>query len=164
MKPEVLVKEITGKLVITEKTREWCKRPYKYHSGGCPNFGRELKCPPYAPMVNDFIDLEKKHWFVIVRFKFENQKEKIEMVESSMTKYKVRCVPFWGDEIKEILTRACVEFTIKRMGMRVMKLVHTLLPEAMGVNTVKTVLKLDLPVMKNIENSMYKIALVGYRK
>ena len=80
--------EVTGKLVLDERARgKWCQLPYgmkrdsegrilrdKYgniiydYPNGCPSFGKNDECPPNCKSIEFFIDLSRKHWFIVAEF------------------------------------------------------------------------------------------------
>ncbi len=47
------------RLVTSPNTGAWCRLPYPGHTNGCPNYNNAAACPPVAPQVRDFFDLEK---------------------------------------------------------------------------------------------------------
>lgn len=64
----MITMEVTGELVIDMHARDWCLIPYLGHKNGCPNYGQKKTCPPFAPMIESFVDLSDV-WFVIVQSK-----------------------------------------------------------------------------------------------
>jgi hypothetical protein len=42
--------------------------------------------------------------------------------------------------------------------------VHTLCPEAMGLNVIRTLRKLGVPIVSRPRDIVYKVAMFGYKK
>lgn len=162
---------VTGHLVLDERARgEWCKLPYgkrkcddkPTHPKGCPNYGKKAECPPFAPLVGDFIDLSKNHWFIISRFDLASHVEKMKLKPrkdgKAWTEKQARCVLYWQKSVVNKLEAACVVFA------KLEDLVYTLVPEAMGVHVIKTARQFNIPIKTRPTDTIYKIALVGYPK
>ena len=149
--------EVTGQLVITPRARDWCKLPYPGHPNGCPNNGQRPCCPPTAPMVDAFIDLEQPHWFVIERFNLKDHKERMLFTHTDWSDRQAKCVLYWQGTVKKRLREKTETFIQTHPGA-----VYTLLPEAMGVNVIVTARRLGIPIEIKPENFVHKISLVGY--
>lgn len=155
----VTVLNVTGQLVLTEKTREWCKLQYPGHPNGCPNYGMNPQCPPQAPWISDYFDLTKDHWFVVVQFNLGVFSQKMKLQHPNWSDKQTRCCLYWQNMVRKELRKECGEMVQKVSGLE-----YTLLPEAMGVNVVSTALKLGIPIEVKPETFIHKIALVAFRK
>jgi predicted metal-binding protein len=173
LKQAIMRIEVTGKLVIDYRAREWCKLPYgryktktgkiRYtHPNGCPNYNKNSDCPPQAPLIEDYIDLTKKHWFVIYNFDMKNHVETLKLQprkdKKDWTEKQARCSLYWQGRVNKQLINECVSFSHNSQK------IFTLRPEARGIHVIKTVKLLDIPINTRPKDTVYKIALVGYPK
>ncbi|MHA1777817.1 MAG: hypothetical protein DRO88_12840 [Promethearchaeia archaeon] len=50
--------------------QENCRKPYKNHPKGCPNYGKNWSCPPYSPTIKETkANLSKYRYFWLIRIK-----------------------------------------------------------------------------------------------
>jgi predicted metal-binding protein len=145
-------------LVIDNRAREWCLLPYPDHPKGCPNYNQKAECPPLAPVIKDFIDLKKKKWFLVAKFNLQAQEDRMIVKHPDWSKRQARCVLYWQGSVRKQLTDACKELILNT------NLVFTLIPEAMGVQVIKTAKKLKIPIETRPKVFVHKIALIGYSK
>lgn len=149
--------EVTGKLALDDRAAgPWCQLPYPGHRHGCPNYGKNPECPPKAPKVQDFIDLERKHWFLFVTFDLKEQMCKMKINNPTWSEAQQRCCLYWQNHVRKQLRKYCAAYVMEIPGT-----VFTLVPEAMGVNVFRTARRIKIPIMKDPE-TVYKIALIGY--
>jgi len=145
-------------LVIDYRAREWCLLPYPNHPKGCPNYNHKEECPPLAPVIEDFIDLKKKKWFVVAKFNLQEHANNLKAKHSDWSDKQARCVLYWQGSVRKQLTDVCKKITLHT------PLVFTLIPEAMGVQVIKTAKKLNIPIKTRPKVFVHKIALIGYSK
>ncbi len=169
--------DVTGKLVIDYRAREWCLLPYgksfdengkvirkkdgtiKYdHPDGCPNYGNKADCPDQAPLIEDFIDLEKNHWFIVVEFDIGAHERKQKKKYPHWSKKQCRNSRHWQNGVVARLLEAC------RMFCRGYGFVFTDRPEAMGVHVIKSAKALGISIRSRPKDTIFKIALIGYPK
>ncbi|MFX1536121.1 MAG: DUF2284 domain-containing protein [Promethearchaeota archaeon] len=150
--------EVTGKLAIDYRARYWCRKPYPDHQQGCPNYGKKKECPPQAPLIEDFLDLTKQHWFVVVIFDLIFHARKMKDKHPNWTEKQCRCVLYWQNTVRKELRTACDLFANRHPD----ELVYTLIPEAMGVHVIRTARLVGLPIKARPKDVIYKIALIGY--
>lgn len=156
--------DVTGKLVINHKARDWCKLPYPDHPNGCINYGNSPDCPPEAPLIEDWLDLDKTHWFIVTKFdrgEFarELNKRRLKEKKSKLTEKQARCCLYWQGTVRKELKRVikiCLTGTPDR--------IFTLCPEGMGINVMATARKVKIPIETKPKDIIYKIALVGFPK
>ncbi len=134
---------------------EWCRLPYPDHPDGCPNWGTTGSCPPYAPLAQDFFSLTRHHWLVAVRFNLEGHS----CNERHPGWKGLECCSDWQHTVREELSYAVDVFRKHRPGTYV----HYC-PEAMGVDVFHTLGTFGIPIERNPEKWVYKVALVGYLK
>lgn len=155
--PEVI--EITDKLIITPRTRDWCTLKYPGHPKGCPMYGKRPECPPDAPLVEDWINLSKPHWFVISEFDIKDHMRKMKNKHPNWTERQCRNPYYWQGSVRSKLRKECQLFCSNYEGT-----VSTLLPEAMGVYVFGSARKIGIEIRRIPMEIIYKIALIGYGK
>jgi len=147
----------TGKVVIDMKAREWCTLPYHDHPKGCPNFGRRAICPPQAPPVTAFLNLERDSWLMVVAYDLGAHMDRLASLYPSWTDLQLRNPLYWQGSVHSYLRMLCEDFTQKHPNS-----IYTLIPEAMGVHVFDTVLSFGIPLEKRPKRIIYKVALLGY--
>jgi predicted metal-binding protein len=151
----VLIIEVTDKLCLDLRAREWCKLKYPDHPKGCPNYGKKLTCPPLVSLVGEVFDLSKPHWFVIVEFHLFEHFQRMMKLHSNWSERQARCVLYWQGKVNKQLKEAVKQFSWGK------DTTYTLSPEAMGVNVILTLKRLGIPVETKPKNKVLKVALVG---
>ena len=153
------IMDVTGKLKIEERVRHFCKLPYPNHPHGCPNYNQTHFCPPQIPMVDEFIDLNRQHWFVICEFDLGFHMRTMKVKHPDWSEKQLANVYYWQNSVRSRLRIETEGFIKDKQDIN---LVYTLLPEAMGVNVFRTVIPLGLKIKARPKKMVYKIALVGY--
>lgn len=150
--------DVSGKLVIDLRAREWCKLPYPKHPRGCPNYdsGRDT-CPPNAPLVFDKFDLNKQHWFAIVDFNLKEFKERMRLLHPCWSERQLGCCLYWQGGVRKRLREFAGNFVMENMGTE-----FSTCPEAMGVHVINTLKKFNIPIKKDIDDTVFKVAMIGY--
>lgn len=151
--------DVTGKLYITEKTREWCKLPYPDHPKGCPNYNNKDGCPPSAPYISEVADLSKPVLFAIVTFDLQSHIQKMLEVNPNWSERQARCCLYWQNGIRKELIDYSKYVCFLNPGT-----VYDICPEAKGVNVIKTVLKARGQIEINPTKFVRKISLIYYPK
>ncbi len=152
-----MIQEMTGKLILDTRCNKWCQLPYPNHPQGCPNYGKRSYCPPHAPPLSKFIDLNKPHWFIINRFNLQEHIEKMRTKHPSWSERRLCCVLYWQTHIRRMLRDEIKSFQLTHPDTK-----FTLLPEAMGVNVISTALKNNINLEIKPKKIVTKIALIGY--
>jgi hypothetical protein len=150
--------EIT-KISINMKARDWCLLPYPDHPKGCPNYNdpkHEGICPPSAPLIHDFIDVEKPMYLIVEEFDLDAHVKQWLIKHPTNTLRQAKCVRYWQNSVQARLRRRCEAFKQINPGF-----VTTLCPEAMGVNVISTAKYAGIPIKPKPEGIVYKIALAG---
>lgn len=146
-------------LIIDYRARDWCKLPYPNHPRSCPNFGKKDDCPPKAPNVEDFFDLDKDLTLIAVRYDLERHAVRLKANARAKGKEisdrQARCVLYWQGKVRKALREFCERVTI-------LPEIYTLIPEAMGVHVIRTAKLNGIPIKTRPERYVWKIALTGY--
>lgn len=150
--------DVSGKLHIDMRAKNWCKLPYPAHKDGCPNYNKNKLCPPNSPDVDKFIKIYRKHWFIVEYFNIKEFENKMKIKHPEWSKKQCRCLLYWQKGVKSRLTKKALKFINGND-----ELIYTLLPEALGVHVFKTAESLKIPIEKKPKDWIIKIALVGYK-
>ena len=153
---DAMIFKTTNELVIDYRAREWCKLPYPDHPKGCPNYGRKSGCPPKAPLIGDYFNLNEDHYFVIVQFDLEAHINKMITKHPHWSNRQARCVLYWQGSVNKILKEECKLYAFQQGGLQ-----YNLCPEAMGVNVIKTCRALGLPIRPRPIDIVFKVAMLG---
>jgi len=146
---------VTGTLCIQHSVRNWCKFPYPGHPKGCPNFNKGVECPPKVCFVNEFINLEIEHYFIIETFDLVAFANSMKSLHPQWSDKQCKCCLYWQNGVRKRLRSKCDTFIQDRP-----RYVYTLIPEAMGVNVFRTAHRHKLMIRKN-PMVVHKVALVG---
>jgi predicted metal-binding protein len=87
--------KIVGHLKIDYRAREWCKLPYPNHPKGCPNYNKNPECPPQAPRIEDWLDLNRQHWFIVVEFDLDAFAKRMKEKHPGWSDKQCRCCLYW---------------------------------------------------------------------
>lgn len=155
-----MIYKVNDILVIDLKVRGYCKFPYHGHKNGCPNFNMHEECPPKIKTVDNYFDLTKDLFFIIIEFNLKNHIEKMKQKHPEWTFIQLKNLLYWQNGVRKDL-RNMVENFINNHKDRNL-LIYTLLPEAMGIDVFSTINKIGIPIERNPINKIFKIALVGY--
>jgi predicted metal-binding protein len=144
-------------LIIDYRARDWCKLPYPDHPKGCPNYGIKSICPPTAPLINEFIDLNKNIWLVVVDFNLREHMNRMKKKHPHWSDRQTRCVLYWQPRVNKQLKYLC-----KRYSDGVENSVFTTCPEAMGINVIQTVKNIGVPICIRPKDIIFKVGLIGH--
>lgn len=150
---------ITGRnLVIDYRAREWCKIPYPGHPKGCPNYDMRDSCPPRAYKIEDFIELSLPMYLVLERFNLLSHTRRMKYLHPNWSERQIKCVLYWQNGVNGRLTNHCIYVTRENPGYT-----WTICPEAMGINVIKTVKLLNIPIKTHPTDLVIKVGLVGFK-
>lgn len=158
-------------LVLADTSR-WCRLPYRNHEKGCPMFNKRKCCPPQARPINDLIDTSLDMWFIVYTFDIRKYIHNMKFSHPKWSYFQLRNPLYWQGHVKSELKKAAERFTLLHDGT-----CYFLIPEAHGIFVLLTALLHDIPIewrMKSEmkfnhhplypEETIYKIALVGYKR
>ena len=147
-------------LIISDKVADWCRMQYPGHPKGCPNYGKNSKCPPDAPHITEYFDINKQLYLVHSEFDLKSHAEMMKEKHPEWSDRQCRCLLYWQSRSrKQMKERAELAIKLLRTD-RV-----TACPEAMGVNVFVTALLsgLKLDRTRNINISRH-VTLIGFSK
>ena len=145
---------IFGLLHLNPETRSWCRLPYPGYPEGCPNFGKKPECPPQAPLLKQFINLERPHFLAIHCFDLGAFSERMLKDHPDFSEKQARNPRYWQKHVYSMLK---LEIGSKLQGDQI----YTLVPEAMGVNVFDTLKEWGIPIIQNPDQIVFKVAVVG---
>jgi predicted metal-binding protein len=159
MENEVITR-IVQDLRLNAKARLWCTLQYPGHPRGCTNYNKKYTCPPAAPFIQDYLDVQRPITLIAIKFDLAGHIKWMRVRNPSWSDRQVRCVLYWQAGVNKQLRQEACRFIYHADGSRDM--VYTTCPEAMGVNVIATAQRCDIPVQVQPKDTVYKIALVGY--
>ena len=148
--------DVTDKLYIDKRCGKWCQLPYPSHPHGCPNYGQCNYCPPYAPVISDFFDLTKPHWFLVTEFDLAAHIEAFQIRHPLWSERRLKCVLYWQNQVRSIQRQQIAEFRLGHPST-----VFTQLPEAMNTNVLRTLQALQINFETKPRRKVLKVALLG---
>lgn len=149
-----MIVEVTNKLIIDYKSREWCKIPYPLHPNGCPNYNHKETCPPKVELMENWCNLSRGMYFVVVSFNLQVHVNKMLSLYPNWSDRQARCVLYWQPKVKKQLEDETKLFCAFK------NVKYTYCPEAMGVNVIKTLKRLNFPISTHPREIVYKVSLV----
>jgi hypothetical protein len=158
-----LIYDVTDKLIIDYRAREWCKLPYPGHDGkrgrplGCPNYGKKKGCPPEAPLIENYADRGTSIFFMVTSFDLGKHMDRMKIIHPEWSDRQARCCLYWQAGVRKEL-----ESETKRVIKSGFGSIYTLCPEAMGVSVILTLLKLGIAIKVHPEKIVYKVSLICY--
>lgn len=153
-----LIKDITGKVMIEHKSRGWCSLPY-YEKKGCPNVGKRCDCPPNTPFFEDYFDMNKNIYAIITTFNIKNHIKKMKSKHKHWSIRQCKNVIYWQGTVKRKLKEE-MKRVMKEKGLNIM----TTKPEAYGVNVIRTIKRLGIPIRPKPKDIVYFVGFIGNEK
>ncbi len=148
---------VKDKLYFTNKINQWCKLPYPRHPKGCPNYDKNDRCPPRAKPLDKIFDLKMDHYFIIYKYNLKEHMENMKKNNPKLTHNQQKCVLYWQGKVRKEM-----KLVFKLLLQSDSKLIYNDIPEAHGVNVIKTLRKLNIPIEIKPENYIHKISIIGY--
>lgn len=148
--------------MIDKTVRTLCFRPYCNHPKGCPNYGKRPTCPPAAPLLTDFFNMNKPILAVWASFNLALHRQRMKEKHPAWTRRQLDCCLYWQGKVNKRLKRA-VEYNLTRFPLfdHAKKLIATYCPEAMGVNVTETMKNVGINLEWPPEKIVIKVAFVG---
>ena len=89
------------RLVHTPEVKDWCKLEYYNHPKGCPNYGKQRRCPPQSPYVTEVFDMGKPLYFVFSEFDLSSHVARMRRKHPHWSDKQCRCVLYWQRKSKK---------------------------------------------------------------
>lgn len=151
----ILELEIGNNLVVDERAREWCKCKYPNHPKGCPNYNHKLTCPPQAPLLSNYFNLDRSLKLLALEFNLGEHARNMKAKYPNWTDRQARCLLYWQPKQRRILEN----YITTRLNFNYNS--FTTCPEAMGGNVIKTARNLGIPITARPVGTVYLIAFLG---
>lgn len=147
------------RLVLSDKTGEWCQLPYHNHPKGCPKY-KTPGCPPYALHISERLNLNRPLFIVHSEFDLVAHVQNMKAKHPLWSEYQWRCVLYWQESSRKQL-RERVKFAHWELNTNA----ETFCPEGQGVNVYATcfLAGLKLEKIKNLKTCRH-VAIVGESK
>jgi predicted metal-binding protein len=145
--------------VIDYSVRSLCASPYPGHKHGCPNFNKKRDCPPFAPLFDRHYDITKPVYAIYCDFNLAKHVEAMREKHPDWTYKQLSCLLYWQNGVKKKLARLVEDFLFEHVEYSA-----TVIPEAMGVDMIKTMAAVGVNIHFPPQDIVYKIALAGIPK
>ena len=145
-------------IFFTDRTRDWCKLPYDGHPKGCPNYNKNPNCPeqtPFKPLLPDELAL------LLCKFDMKEYIEDMRVKHSDWTKKQLRCVLYWQGAVKKLIKKE-IEKLHPNFILGSGSGFNCPSMEAAGINVIKTVKKLGIPIKAKPKDTIYLVSLIGW--
>ena len=101
---KISFKEINGDTIcFTHKTHRWCTLPYSGHPNGCPNYNKNVLCPPKAQSLKNLILKYNFHYLIYGKFDIKQHKAKLKKKYPHWSDKQTGCVLYWQSSVKKYL-------------------------------------------------------------
>lgn len=90
-------------VIFSEKTREWCKLPYPGHPRGCPNYGKNEKCPPRSKIRTDILERHESFILAYATFDVTGYVTRMKLVHPDWSDRQLRNSRYWQGSLKKML-------------------------------------------------------------
>jgi hypothetical protein len=141
--------------VYDPKVRGLCARSYHNHPKGCPNLGR-AGCPPHAPLLGTFFNLEKPCYLIYNIFDFGGHVAKMRAKHPMWTQRQLECCLYWQTTARKQLQGLIYEAMDDLQGYQ-----YTRCPEAMGLNVTETLANVGVAIEWPPVNVTLQVAFAG---
>ncbi len=88
---------------FTKKTHIWCTLPYPGHPKGCPNYKKNLLCPPYTKIMENCLKNYNYFYLIYAVFNLYRYKNYMLKKHPNWTERKASCLLYWQNSVKKIL-------------------------------------------------------------
>ena len=149
------------KPMIDYSVRNLCFKEYPNHKKGCPNFGNRFMCPPTAPLIKDFFNLDKRIMAVVIHFNLELHRQKMLALHPKWSKRQTDCCLYWQGTVRKQLKKEIAYNLTRSPLFDSEKLIATDCPEAMGVDVTATMKNAGIILEWPPEKIVRKIAFIG---
>ena len=143
--------------VLNHKVRDVCKKPYRNHPKGCPNYGKRDICPPKAKLLHEILDCERMIFCVWNKFDLDAHVNKMKIKHPNWTIYQLRNCLYWQGAARKQLRILAERLLKDYKGMMVLYC-----PEACGVDVTATMKTVGIELEWPPEKYTYQVALLGY--
>lgn len=149
-----------SKIVISKKVGQWCRIPYPNHPKGCPNYRKKDTCPPGAPDLESFFEIQKPMYMIFHDFDLSEHAARMKAKHPHWSDRQCRCVLYWQNSSRKKLREKAHLYMMQQRLNAI-----TLCPEGMGMNVYATAMRHGVRLEKIRDLSICRhVAVIGYRK
>lgn len=149
--------------VIDHKVRGLCRHPYSGQPEGCPNFNRLERCPPKAPLFEEYFDLTQPVYAIWYEYDLAARAAELKAAHPDWSDKQCRCSRYWQSTARAELKIEIGHFLCEHPEYK-SDLDLMMTPEAMGVNVFETMARIGVILDRHPVNRVYKVALAGIPK
>jgi hypothetical protein len=136
--------------VFDPDVRRLCSRPYPLHPKGCPNFGKNPRCPPKIGLLDKVFDLGHPCWIIYNVFEIGTHVEKMRRLHPDWSERQLYCCLYWQGTARKELKKEIEKFHQTEDPLK--QCLVTTCPEAMGLNVTETMrraaIEIEWPPLK----------------
>jgi len=145
--------------VIDPKVRGMCRLQYPGHKTGCPNFSKNDRCPPKAPLIEDYLDLNRPVFAIYNTFDLAEHVNKMKAKHPNWSERQLYCCLYWQGSARKALREEIKKFLLLHPETIIADT-----PEAMGVNITETMKNVGIILEWPPKSVAYQVVLAGYPK
>ncbi len=145
--------------VYDHKFRGMCRLPYLGHKAGCPNFSKNSRCPPQAPYLEDYLDLNSDVWAIFNRYDLATHVEKMKIKHPKWSERQLYNCLYWQPSARKSLREEIKGFSLLHPDTIIAGT-----PEAMGANITETMKNVGIILEWPPKSVAYQVVLAGYSK
>jgi predicted metal-binding protein len=142
--------------VIDYSVRNLCRMPYHNHPKGCPNYFKNVACPPQAPLICKAIDLTKNVYLIYNKFDLGAHVDRMSKRHPQWSQRQLECCLYWQGTARKQLREKVRNFIDDNKSLR-----ELYVPEACGVNITATMMLIGIELEWPPKTVTYQIALIG---
>ena len=107
--------------------------------------------------MSDHFDLDSPVFFITIKFDIASHTTKMKGAHPDWTNRQCRNLLYWQGSVRKELKN----YTESLIALSDVKLAVTYIPEAMGVDVFGTCANLEIPIERNPQHYVHKIAMLG---
>ncbi len=143
--------------VIDKRMQGLCRREYKDHPRGCPNWGISPDCPPGLQLFNELVDINKEIIAIYTVFNLPEQEKRMRAKHPRWTIRQCRNSMWWKKAEMKKLFKLVEKFWIREGKKHIIFKI----PEAYGVNVTATMKSAGIILQWPPKDKVYMIMLAG---
>lgn len=147
-----------------ENIGEWCKLPYPDHPNGCPNYGKNLYCPPDNPFYKEEVLKYSIHILFYTHFNINAYKSELSIKNKDWSDRKLSCCLYWQKSLKNKLFQKVLPYYDKNVdlllgcGSGFGNIYYSM--ESVGINVFKTLKDNNINIERNPKNFVILCSLL----
>jgi len=146
---------------LDSSVRELCRKRYRGHPRGCPNYGKKAGCPPGAKLWADSFDIAAPAWVIWNRYSLLEHVRRMRAGHPKWSDRQCECCLYWQGTARKALKAEIDRYRWSGRFGRHYEIVRC--PEAMGVNVTATMRSVGIELEWPPQRWSYQVALSGRR-